>query len=99
MKAVFFVKKEKQLAAKNCLEGDDIASRMSISFRDNASLAMKDEGYYIELDGSDSQIARAKELLKEMGVKELKGKDLDKVLLAIKEQEDKADSGFGAIFG
>ncbi len=99
MKAVFFVEKEKYMAAKNSLEGNEEASRLSITFRDNTSLGMEKEGYYLELDGPDELIAKAKELLKESEAKELSGEELKKVEDAINAQESKAEEGFGAIFG
>ena len=99
MKAVFFVEKEKYMAAKNSLEGDDQVSRLSITFRDNESLGMEKEGYYLELDGPEELIAQARELLKESEAKELEGEELKKVEGAISAQESKAEEGFGAIFG
>ncbi len=99
MKAVFFIGKDKYLAAKNSLEGDEQASRLSIAFRDNKSLGLEKEGYYLELDGPEELIAKARELLKESEAKELEGDELKKVEDAIGSQESKAEEGFGAIFG
>jgi hypothetical protein len=99
MKAVFFVEKEKYMAAKNSLEGDDQVSRLSIVFRDNQSLGLEKEGYYLELDGREELIAKAKELLKDSEAREVTGEELKKVEDAIESQESKAEEGFGAIFG
>jgi hypothetical protein len=87
------------LAAKNSLEGDEQASRLSINFRDKQSLGIEGEGYYLELDGPEELIARAKELLKESEAKEITGDELKKVEDAIDSQESKSEEGFGALFG
>jgi hypothetical protein len=98
MRAVFFIPKENYSSVRNEVEGHEQISRLSITFRDNQSLGMEKEGYYLELDGPDELIATARDILKEKA-DELKGEELEKVEKAIEAQSSKAEEGFGAIFG
>ncbi len=98
MKAVFFIEKEKFGGAKNKLYADELVSKQSITVRDNAAIGKSDEGYYVQIDGNEEAIRKARELLKDAG-KELKGKDAEEVFGAIEGQESTAAEGFGAIFG
>ena len=98
MKAVFFVKKEKQGEAKNKVYNDDLVSRQSILIRDNSALGIEKEGYYLQIDGEEGAIKRAKDILSGTA-EELKGEEAKKVSEAIEKQESSAAEGFGAIFG
>ncbi len=98
MQAIFFVPKESYEQVKNKMLADDLVSRQSINFRDNTSLGLDKEGYYIEIDGDKEALAKARELVNKSG-KELKGKDKNTILKVIKDQEEKSMQGFGSIFG
>lgn len=98
MKAVFFVKKESHGEAKNKVYNDELISRQSITIRDSSALGLKKEGYYLEIDGEDKAVAKAREILKG-AAEELEGKEAEEVLSAIEKQESSAAEGFGAIFG
>ena len=98
MKAVFFIGKENYSDAKNKVYGDDVVGRQSLTIRDNISLGLEKEGYYLQIEGDNESIKVAEKLLSGIALK-LKGKDADKVVKAIDEQEGNAAEGFGAIFG
>jgi thiamine monophosphate synthase len=98
MKTVFFVSKDHYSEAKNMLYADDLVARQSITVRDNTALGMKHEGYYIQIEGEDHAVKKAKELMGDKA-KELHGKEAHDVMKAIEEQESSAAAGFGSIFG
>ncbi len=98
MKVVFFVSKENYGSAKNKVYMDEIVSRQSITTRDSAAVGMKKDGYYLQIDGDDGAVKKARELLKGLA-DELKGSDAEKVTSVIDGQEESAAEGFGAIFG
>ncbi len=98
MKALFFVPSENYSKARNAVETDDLISRQTINFRESRALGFDKEGYYLEIDGSEDSISKAREVLEETG-KEITGNEKDEVLKKIKEQEDSAAEGFGSLFG
>jgi 6-phosphogluconate dehydrogenase (decarboxylating) len=98
MKAVFFIEKEKFGGAKNKLYADELVSKQSITVKDSGALGKDTDGYYIQIDGDEEAIKKAKELLKELA-KEVEGGEADGINNAIDEQESSAADGFGAIFG
>ncbi len=98
MIAVLFTEKKNYSRVREILLKDDLVSRQSINFKDNSSLGLQEEGYYIKIDGSKEGIDRAKELLKDLG-KELSKDHIEKILEIIKRQDESADQGFGSIFG
>jgi hypothetical protein len=81
---------------KDILLKDDIASRASITFKEGSFVNL--EGYFCYFSGTDDQVKRAKEIVKEVA-KEAEQKDRDKVIRKIKEEETKATEGLGGIFG
>jgi hypothetical protein len=95
---MFFVTKENYFKAKDAVMKDDIVSRQSIDFRENTSLGMGKEGYYIIINGSEESIKKAKDMLKDI-TKEVSGKEMEDVNKKIKEQEEASIQGFGRIFG
>ncbi|MBN2042645.1 MAG: hypothetical protein JW754_02465 [Candidatus Aenigmarchaeota archaeon] len=98
MKALFFLPSENYSKAKNKVSEDDVVSRQSLNFRECKALGFDKEGYYLEIDGSEESIVKAKEVIGELG-KEVSGKEKEDVLAKIKEQEENAAAGFGSIFG
>lgn len=97
MEILFFISKEKHREVENKIFSDDLLSRQSIIFRDNVSLGLQKEGYYLELKGDAQAINKAKDLLKDLA-EEIKGGEKEKVIKLIKSQEDNAAVGFGSIF-
>jgi hypothetical protein len=55
-------------------------------------------GYYLEIDGPHEAIDKLKHLLGDKG-KKIEGKEEHDVLKKLKEDEEAADQGFGALFG
>ena len=98
MKAVFFMGMENYSKAKNIVFADDMLARQSVNFREARALGLHKDGYYLEIDGPQEAIHRAKELLKDIA-KEVEHKEKEEVLHKIKEEEDKAAEGFGSLFG
>jgi nitrogen regulatory protein PII len=80
---------------KEILLKDDLASRASIIFKD-AKLFGK-EGYYCYASGTEEKCKRILELSKELA-EEVKNKEREEVIRKIKEEEEKANIGFGEIF-
>lgn len=95
-KEVFIVNNENKSKAETLLRGDDLISRQSITIRLATALGMKEDGYFILIDGSDESIKKAEELLK--GTAE-RYKNKNAVIDKIKEEEDSAIEGFGNIVG
>ncbi len=93
------IKIEKDLEGiKRILLEDDIVGRGSILFKEASSLGFKEKCYYCLITGRDDLCHRAKELLKDK-VKIIEGKEKQHVLDKIKNEEETAQEGFGAIFG
>ncbi len=98
MKALFFLPSENYSNVKNKVSEDDVVSRQSLNFREGKALGFDKEGYYLEIDGSEESIVKAKELIGDLG-KEVSGKEKEDVLAKISEQQENAAAGFGSIFG
>ncbi len=95
-KEVFIVNSENKNKAELLLRGDDLIGRQSITVRLATALGLKEDGYFILINGSDESIKKAEELLK--GVAE-KYKDGKIVIEKIEKEEDSAIEGFGNIIG
>jgi hypothetical protein len=78
------------------LKKDEVVSLASLVFKD-AKLFGK-EGYYCWISGLDQQCKKALELTKDLA-KEITGKEKEEFIKKMKEEEEKAVEGFGAIFG
>lgn len=98
MEMIFFVAKDKYPVLNREIMSDELVNRQSVSFRDNVSLGMEKEGYYLYINGSDEAIVKAEEIIGDKAEK-LSGDEFDKVLKLINEQENAQAEGFGAIFG
>ena len=93
---LFYLKKENYQKVLSIVEKDDLISRQSLNFKEASSLAVKKDGFFFKLSGTEEAVKKTKELLKDL-VEEVK--DKDQILKTIEEQEDQASAGFGAIFG
>jgi hypothetical protein len=80
---------------RDILLKDDLVSRASIVFKEAKTLS-KEEGYYCYISGTEDQCKKAVELAKDLA-KEIK--DKEEIINKIKEEEEKAEEGFGGIFG
>ena len=87
--------KESLAKIKEILLNDDVVSRASIIFKDGSMLGYEDK-YFCYIYGTEEQIERAKELVKDLA-KESENKE--EIIKKIKEEEERANIGFGAIFG
>jgi 6-phosphogluconate dehydrogenase (decarboxylating) len=96
MREVWLVSSANKAKAEAVLKTDDLVSRQSIAVRAASSLEIKEEGYFIIIDGTEEALQRADELLKEIAEKY---KDKEKVLERYDELESAAISGFGFIIG
>jgi hypothetical protein len=96
---IAFVKKENVSKAENSIKADlSTASRQSITIKDAKSLGIEKDGSFFLISGSDEGVEEVKGLMKDF-VEEASEEELNKAKEKIKEEEDKAASGFGGIFG
>jgi len=98
MEEILKIKKENLQKVKEMLLKDEQVSRASIVFKEASSLGFEGEDYYCYLSGPDELIKKAKELVKELS-EEVGEKDKKEIIKKIKEEEEKAMTGFGSIFG
>ena len=96
MQEVFVVKEADKSKAEDLLRKDDIVGRQSITIRLASSMNLEKEGYFIIINGSEESIKRAGELIGSFAKKYEKK---EKVLEKIREEEDSAAEGLGAILG
>jgi len=88
---------------KERLLGDEVVNRASITFKD-AKQFEKERGYFCIIKGDEERCAKALELAKDQETgeelaKELTGEEKEKVLKALEEEGDRANEGFGNMFG
>jgi hypothetical protein len=96
MDLLLFCKKENSKKLEEKLKKDDLVSGASIKVRD-AGILNKD-GVYFYLEGTEDKIIKAKEL--SLGLaEEVWGNEKENVIRILKEEEEKAMEGFGAILG
>ena len=96
MDLLLFSKRENSKKLEEKLKKDDLVSRASIKVRD-AGIVNK-EGVYFYIEGTEDKIKKARELAKDLG-EEVLGEEKEKVVNILKEEEEKAIEGFGAILG
>lgn len=92
---ILFVERSKLRELEERLLKDDIVSRGNIIFR--VSEPLRVGGFYARILGSEEQCNRARELAEEIA-EEILGEEKEKVLKAIKEDDEKMLSGFSGIF-
>ena len=98
MTYVIFEVKPEDAGKINTMIKDDTVSRQSIVIRDSNSIDTKGDNSYLKIEGSETGIKRAKELAKELGLKELNKKKAEEINKKIEQQEDSAATGMGMIF-
>ncbi|MCD6275515.1 MAG: hypothetical protein J7J42_02105 [Thermoplasmata archaeon] len=75
---------------------DDIISRQTIIKRDTRSLGMEGSDIYILIEGSEEAIEKVRKIAGEF---EMKDEEKERIYRKIKEAEEEASLGMGAIFG
>lgn len=96
MQEVFVVKESDKSKAEDILRKDDLVGRQSITIRLASSMGLEKEGYFIIINGSEESIKKAQELIGNFAKKYDKKQ---KILERLKEEEDSAAEGLGAILG
>ena len=74
---------------------DDIISRQTIIKRDTRSLGMEGSDIYILIEGSEEAIEKVRKIAGEFEMKDGR----EEIYRKIKEAEEEASLGMGAIFG
>ena len=82
----------------NLLLTDDVVGRQSVTVRDAKSLSLPGDDRYVLVEGSESALARALELLKGISAP-LSGLEAEDVHRRFRAQDEQAASGMGLIFG
>ena len=99
MEYICLVPSEKAKEAERKLKEDfDIAAKQSIAIRNAETLGIKESGVIFFIRGTDEGVKRCKEILASY-VKSADAKTLNLAKEKIIEDEEKAASGFGNIFG
>jgi len=98
MTYIIFEVKPDEAGKINAIIKDDTISRQSIVIRDSSSIDIKGDNSYLKIEGSEEGIKRAKDLAKELGLKELDKKKAEEINKKIEQQEDSAATGMGMIF-
>jgi len=96
MQEVFIVKEADKSKAEDVLRKDDVVGRQSITIRLASNMGLEKEGYFIIINGSEESIKKAEDLIKEFAKKY---KNKENVLEKLREEEDSAAEGLGAILG
>jgi uncharacterized protein (DUF2164 family) len=91
-----FSKRENSKKLEEKLKKDDLVSGASIKVRD--AIIVNKDGVYFYLEGTEDKIKKAKELAKDLA-DEVLGEEKEKVVKILKEEEERAIEGFGAILG
>lgn len=97
MEIVLYLEKRNYKKVRDILLKDPLVSLASITFREAKVLTGKD-GYYCIISGIEEYCKKAIEITKEL-VKEVEKEEKYKVINKIKEEEEAAKSGLGAIIG
>ncbi len=98
MTYIIFEVKSENVGEIDKMIRDDLVSRQSILTRDSSSLDIKENVFYVKIEGSEEGLKKAKKLAKELEFKKLGKKKAEEINKKIEEQEDSAASGMGMIF-
>jgi uncharacterized protein (DUF2164 family) len=96
MDLLLFSKRENSKKLEEKLKKDDLVSGASIKVRD--AIIVNKDGVYFYLEGTEDKIKKAKELAKDLA-EEVLGEEKQKVVKILREEEERAIEGFGAILG
>ena len=97
MELLLLIETKNLSRAKESLLKNDIVSRASLTFKEAKNFGDKD-GYYCYVSGTEEQCKKVLELTKDLA-KEIKDSKKNEIINKIKEEEDKANTAFGGIFG
>lgn len=97
MDAVYFIPRQDFSEVEQILLKDDVVSRQSLTFRNAANFGAKEDAICVKISGSDDALAKAKELIGKKG-KPIEGKEREKILKQIADEEEAVAQGFGSIF-
>ncbi|MDI6798986.1 MAG: hypothetical protein QMD12_03285 [Candidatus Aenigmarchaeota archaeon] len=102
MELVLLVGTKDYQKVREILLRDDAVSRASIIFKEAKSYGK--EGFYAYISGLEEQCKRALELIinkntGEVIAKEVIGKEKEDLINKMKEEENRANEGFGSILG
>ena len=102
MKKVFGISVEKKKELTAILEADPYAkgsfAMMGYKLKDGNQVGGDEKTIYLYISGDDEKVKGAEEKLKELLV-DVPGELEEKIVKVIAEEEDKAASGMGDIFG
>ncbi len=96
MEIVLHFKSENLAKCKDILLSDDVVGRASLVFKEGSIIGK--DGYFCYLSGTEDQCKKALELMKDLA-EEVKDEIKSQLINKIKEEEEKAISGFGDILG
>ena len=82
----------------NLLMADDLVGRQSVTVRDAMSLGLKGEDRYVVVEGTETALVRAAELLKGIALP-LETPQAADIYRRFRAQDEEAASGMGLIFG
>lgn len=95
MELILFVEGAKAKDLEKKLLGDEEVSKANIILRDASSEGR--QGFYVRVMGSEEQCKRAKILAEELA-EEVTGEEREKILKAMKDEDERMLSGFSGIF-
>lgn len=95
MEVVLYVEGEAAEKLREILLKDEVVSRANVLFKDAKPLDR--EGFYIRILGSEEQCKRALELSKDLA-EEVSGEERERVLKALKSEDEEMLSGFSGVF-
>ncbi len=107
MDKVYKVKSKALKDVNKALDADDMVGdeqeinefkRQGYTLRDARSLGMDEDGTYLHIKADEDFFDRNEKKIMVEGVEEAEGTQKEKVLKAIKEEEENAVAGMGAIF-
>ncbi len=94
---VFYVEKENYKKVKSIVEKDPFV-RHTVYLKEAKTLGLDKTGYYLYLTAPTKIIEEAKEKLKELA-NLVEEEESNKVIEAIKGEEEKVEEGVGFLFG
>ena len=79
--------------------GDDILKRTGYTVRECKLLESDRKGYFLYISALPERIKEIDELLEDLPIEKLSGKEAKDIIKKIKTEEDSAATGMGMIFG
>lgn len=95
MEVVLYAERETAEKLREILLKDEVVSRANVLFKDAKPLDK--EGFYVRILGSEEQCKRALKLSRDLA-EEVSGKEKEKVLKALRSEDEEMLSGFSRVF-